>query len=160
MKKIMSYFVAMVLIIGSVSSNLAAADTPHEGHGKTDMSAPSAMESAGPTGTFKHEAMDKHIRAEFQIMSLASMNMKDPHGATHHVMVKLIHDSMNHPIKDAAGKIKVIGPDGKEQINTLKNYNGTFAANFSFEETGKYGVICMVKVNGEKHAFKFWYHKK
>ena len=160
MKKIMSYVVVTVFIICSVASNLAAADTPHEGHGKTDMSAPGAMESAGTKGTFKHEVVDKNTRAEFQIMSLASMNMKDPNGATHHVMVNLVHDSMNHPIKDAAGKIKVIGPDGKEQINTLKNYNGTFAANFSFEETGKYGVICMVKVDGEKHAFKFWYHNE
>jgi hypothetical protein len=157
MKKIMSYFVAMVLIIGSVSSNLAAADAPHEGHGKTDMSAPSAMESAGPTGTFKHEVVDKHIRAEFQIMSLASMNMKDPNGATHHVMVKLFHDSMNHPIKNAVGKVKVIGPHGMEQITGLKNYNGIFSANFTFGENGKYGVICLVIVDGEKHVFKFWY---
>ena len=86
------------------------------------------------------------------------MNMKDPNGATHHVMVKMIHDSMNHPIKDAVGKVKVIGPDGKEQINPLKNYNGIFAANFSFEKTGKYGVISLVKIEGEKHVFKFWYH--
>jgi hypothetical protein len=159
MKKIIAIII-MFITIGLVSSNFGIADTSHEGHGKTDMSAPSAMESAGTKGTFKHEAVDKHIRAEFQIMSLASMNMKDPNGATHHVMVNLVQDSMNHPIKDAAGKIKVVGPDGKEQINTLKNYNGTFAANFSFEETGKYGVICMVKVDGEKHAFKFWYHNE
>ena len=90
-------------------------------------------------------------------MSLASMNMKDPNGATHHVMVNLFHDSMNHPIKDAVGKVKVIGPDKKEQINTLKNYNGTFAANFTFSKNGKYGVICLVKVDGEKQTFKFWY---
>jgi hypothetical protein len=157
MKKTMSYFVAMVLIIGSVSSNLRAADTSHEGHGKTDMSAPSAMESASPAGTFKHEVVDKHIRAEFQIMSLASMNMKDPNGDTHHVMVKLFHDSMNHPIKNAVGKVKIIKPDGKEQTNSLKNYNGIFAANFTFGEKGKYGVICLVIVDGEKHIFKFWY---
>jgi len=158
MKKLMSYFVATVFVICSVSSNLAAADTSHEGHGKTDMSAPTAIESAGTKGTFKHEAVDKNIRAEFQIMSLASMNMKDPNGATHHVMVKLVHDSMSHPIKDAAGKVKIIGPNGKEQINTLKNYNGIFAANFSFEKTGKYGVIGLVKIDGKKHVFKFWYH--
>lgn len=138
--------------------NMTIADTPHEGHEKTDMSAPSAMESAGPMGTFKHEAMDKHVRAEFQIMSLASMNMKDPHGATHHVMVKMFHDSSNHPIKDAVGKVKVIDPNGNEQINSLKNYNGIFAANFTFIEKGKYGVICLVNIDGKKHLFKFWYH--
>ena len=148
----------MFIVIGLVSLNFGTAGTSHEEHGKTDMSAPTAMESASPAGTFKHEAVDKNIRAAFQIMSLASMNMKDPNGATHHVMVKLIHDSMNHPIKDAAGKIKIIGPDGKEQINKLKNYNGIFAGNFSFEKTGKYGVICLVNVDGEKHVFKFWYH--
>jgi len=98
------------------------------------------------------------VRAEFQIMSLASMNMKDPNGDTHHVMVKLFHDSMNHPIKDAVGKVKIIKPDGKEQTNSLKNYNGIFAANFTFGENGKYGVICLVIIDGEKHIFKFWYH--
>ena len=118
------------------------------------------MEHTSPTDTFKHTAAVKNIRAEFQIMSLASMNMKDPNGATQPVRVKLVHDSMNHPSQDATGQIKVIEPDGKEQINTLKNYNGIFAANFSFEKTGKYGVICMVKVDGEKHAFKFWYHNE
>ena len=148
----------MFIVIGLVSLNFGTAGTSHEEHGKTDMSAPTAMESASPAGTFKHEAVDKNIRAAFQIMSLASMNMKDPNGATHHVMVKMINDSMNHPIKDAAGKIKIIGPDGKEQINKLKNYNGIFAGNFSFEKTGKYGVICLVNVDGEKHVFKFWYH--
>ena len=90
-------------------------------------------------------------------MSLASMNMKDPNGATHHVMIKLFHDSMNHPIKNAVGKVKIIKPDGKEQTNSLKNYNGIFAANFTFGENDKYGVICLVIVDGEKHIFKFWY---
>jgi hypothetical protein len=101
--------------------------------------------------------IEKNFRAEFQIMSLASMNMNDPDGATHHVMVKLFHDSMNHPIKNAVGKVKIIKPDGKEQTNSLKNYNGIFAANFTFGEKGKYGVICLVIVDSEKHIFKFWY---
>jgi len=85
------------------------------------------------------------------------MNMKDPNGDTHHVMVKLFHDSMNHPIKDAVGKVKIIKPDGKEQTNNLKNYNGIFSANFTFGENGKYGVICLMIIDGEKHIFKFWY---
>jgi hypothetical protein len=72
-------------------------------------------------------------------------------------MLNLFHDSTNHPIKDATGKVKVIGPDKKEQINTLKNYNGIFAANVTFSKNGKYGVIFLVKVDGEKHTFKFWY---
>ena len=32
-----------------------------------------------------------------------------------------------------------------------------FAANFTFNKKDKYGVICLVKINEEKHIFKFWY---
>jgi len=138
--------------------NMTIADTTHEGHGQTHMPAMTTKEHTGQTGTFEHTMIEKNIRAEFQIMSLASMNMKDPNGATHHVMVKLFHDSANHPIKDAVGKVKVIEPNGNEQINSLKNYNGIFAANFTFKKTGKYGVMCLVKVGEEKYLFKFWYH--
>jgi hypothetical protein len=156
MKNIIAIF-TMFIVIGLVSLNIGTAGTTsHEGHGQSH--APEAtMEHTSPTDTFKHKAVVKNIRAEFQIMSLASMNMKDPNGATHHVMLSLFHDSMNHPIKDAVGKVKVIGPDENEQISTLKNYNGIFAANFSFSKNGKYGVICLVKVDGEKQIFKFWY---
>lgn len=136
---------------------LTATEAPHKNHGSEAPPMSGDMEKTSPGGTFEHTMIEKNIRAEFQIMSLASMNMKDPDGATHHVMVKLFHDSMNHPIKNAVGKVKLIGPNGMEQTNLLKNYNGIFAANFTFGETGKYGVICLVIVDGEKHIFKFWY---
>ncbi|MEK6195761.1 MAG: hypothetical protein N2F24_16220, partial [Deltaproteobacteria bacterium] len=121
MKKITSVFI-MFITIGLVSSNFGTAGTTHEGHGQTHTPAPTAMENTGSSDTFTHEAIVNHVRAEFKIMSLANMNMKDPNGATHHIMVNLFHDSMNQPIKDAVGKVKVVGPDKKEQINTLKNY--------------------------------------
>ena len=156
MKNIVVIFI-MFIVIGLVSPNIGTAGTTNEGHGETHTPATTAMENKGSTGAFKHDAIVKHIRAEFKIMSLASMNMKDPNGATHHVMVSLFHASTNHPIKDAVGKVKVIGPDKKEQTNTLKNYNGIFAANFTFSKNGKYGVICLVKVDGEKQVIKFWY---
>lgn len=156
MKNIVT-IITMFIAIGWVSINIGTAGTSsHEGHEQSHPPAPTTKH-ADPTGTFKHKAIVKNIRAEFQIMSLTSMNMKDPNGATHHVMVNLFHDSMNHPIKDAVGKVKIVGPDEKEQINTLKNYNGIFAANFTLSKNGKYGVICLVKVDGEKHLYKFWY---
>jgi len=93
-------------------------------------------------------------------MSLESMNMKGPNGASHHIMTKLFNESMNHQIKDAIGKIKVINTDNTEQLADLKNYNGIYAANFTFHESGKYGVICLTKVNGKEHIFKFWYPVK
>jgi hypothetical protein len=156
MKKII-VLLTLLLTLSWGWTSLTATEAPHKNHGSEAPPMSKAMEKTSPDGTFKHTMVEKNIRAEFQIMSLASMNMKDPDGATHHVMVKLFHDSMNHPIKNAVGKVKLIGPHGNEQTNLLKNYNGIFAANFTFGEKGKYGVICLVIVDGEKHIFKFWY---
>jgi len=137
--------------------SLTAADTSHQADDKSHAQPSGKMDHAAMAGKFEHQMVDKQVRAEFQIMSLASMSMKDPDGATHHVMVKLYDNSNNQPVKEAVGKVKVIGPDKKEQVNGLKNYNGIFAANFTFNKKDKYGVICLVKINGEKHLFKFWY---
>ena len=111
-------------------------------------------------GTFKHMAMVDGIHAEFQVMDLASMNMTDPDGKSHHVMATFSKD--NKKITQAVGKIKLIAPSGKEQIETLKDYgNGVFAANFKIDEAGKWGIICLFKNSDGKHTAKFWYeHQK
>ena len=156
MKKIIALF-TILLALNWGLTGLTAADTTHKSHEGMAMPASDTMGKTPPGIAFQHVANEKDIRAEFQIMSLASMNMKDQNGATHHIMLKLFHDSKNTQVKEANGKIKIVGPDNAEQIDNLKNYNGIFATNFTFNKTGKYGVICLVKVNGEKHLFKFWY---
>ena len=127
----------------------------HSGH---DMQSDKKMDHTGMGGTFKHTATQGGIDAEFQVMSLASMNMTSDKGETHHIMVNLKQAGSGGPIKNAVGKIKVIAPDKAEQESTLKNYNGILAANFTFKEPGKYGVICLLKDQDEKQVFKFWYH--
>lgn len=125
------------------------------GHGATH-----GMESeASMAGmhTFKYQAVVDGIRAEFQVMSLARMNMTDPEGRTHHIMVKLVREGEDLPMADAIGKIKVIAPDKKEQTGSLKRYGDFLAANFSFEAPGKYGVICLFVEDGRRHVVKFWY---
>jgi hypothetical protein len=116
------------------------------------------MDHSKMGGTFKHTATDGGIDAEFQVMSLASMNMTSDRGETHHIMVNLSEADGGAPIKDAVGKIKVVGPDGWEQVSPLKNYSGVLAGNFTFTEPGKYGVICLLKNQDKKQVFKFWYH--
>lgn len=107
-------------------------------------------------GTFKHTVMVDGIHAEFQIMSLAAMNMTDPEGKTHHVMLSLMKDDAK--IEKAVGKIKLIAPSGKEQVGTMKDFgNGVYAANFNIDEDGKWGVICLFKDKDGKHTVKFWY---
>lgn len=123
----------------------------HSTHGKQ-------MDHTGMGGTYTHMASEGGIDAEFQVMSLASMNMTSDKGETHHIMVNLKETDGGAPIKNAIGKIKVIAPDKTEQEGSLKNYSGILAANFNFKEPGKYGVICLLKNQDRKQVFKFWYH--
>jgi hypothetical protein len=131
----------------------------HGGHDAMGEHGEGRMEGMAHGDTFKHRAVVEGVGAGFEIMSLASMNMKDPEGNTHHIMVKL-HDNRKQQIEDAIGNIKVIGPDKQAQTNGLKNYAGIYAANVTFNEPGKYGIICLVKVEGKRRLYKFWYPHK
>lgn len=107
-------------------------------------------------GKFMHTAMVDGLHTEFQVMDLASMNMKDPDGKTHHVMATFKRG--DEKITKAVGKIKLISPSGKEQLAEMKDYgSGVFAANFTINEPGKWGVICLFKEDGGQHTVKFWY---
>lgn len=118
---------------------------------------PVTKDHSTTANTFTYKEEVHGVRAEFQVMTLASMKMKDPSGNTHHVMVKFYSANSKDQIKNAVGKIKVISPSGKERVESLKNYSGIFTANFTFNEEGKYGVICLFKVSGQKRLVKFWY---
>jgi hypothetical protein len=145
----------LLVLIVALPAAAGAASSGHSGHGKAD----AADHGAAAEAVFEHQEAVDGLRAEFQVMSLASMNMKDPDGKTHHIMVKLFDETRNQPIENAVGKIKVIGPDGGEQEGLLKDYSGILAANFSFPQKGKYGVICLFKVDNKKHLIKFWYDR-
>ena len=116
-----------------------------------------SMDHQTMAGDFKHHMSMEGVKAEFQIMSLASMNMKDADGATHHIMVKFMKADSGEQIKEAVGRIKLISPSKKETVVDLKDDSGTYAATVNFEEAGKYGVICLAKVDGKKPLYKFWY---
>ena len=105
--------------------------------------------------TFEHHAVIDGIGANFKIMSLTSMSMKDPEGHTHHITVEYRDDATKEQMKGAAGKVKVIGPDEKVQTNLLKNYGGMYAANVTFKGPGKYAVICLIKSDEKKLIYKF-----
>jgi len=128
----------------------------HQGH---DMSSHGAggMGHAQASGTYTHQVVDQGVRAEFQVMSMASMNMKDAGGATHHIMVKFVREGKNEQIRNVIGRIRVVSPSGKDQVETLKDYSGMYAANFSFPEKGKYEVTCVFKAADKQHVIKFSY---
>jgi len=146
-----------VLTLGLVFniSGIAGASDEHGGHG--EKTSHEKMEHSSMGKTFSHEAVVDGVRAEFQVMSLAAMKMTDPEGNTHHVMAKFFDPTSKDQIKEAVGKIKVIAPSGKEQETNLKDYSGIFAANFAVKEKGKYGIICLFKIDDKKRVAKFWY---
>ena len=161
-------FIAVLII--ALAALPAMAMKGHDSHGSSggkDMKSDKQMDHgahdkqmdhSGMGGTFKHTATEGGIDAEFQVMSLASMNMTSDKGETHHIMVNLKEADGGEAIKNAVGKIKVVAPDKTEQVSPLKNYSGVLAANFTFKDKGKYGVICLLKNKDKKQVFKFWYH--
>ena len=159
-EKMKSWILRALLVLAFGMSNLGTvnASDKHGGHGSA--SDHKNMNHGAMGGTFSHEAVVDGVRAEFQVMSLEAMKMKDQEGNTHHVMVKFFDQSTKKQIKNAAGKIKVIAPDGKEQVADLKDYSGIFAANFTVGDKGKYGIICLFKTGGEKRVVKFWYENR
>ncbi len=90
--------------------------------GKENSHASMDHSSSTKSGPFKHAGMVDGIDATFQVMSLASMKMKDPDGKTHHIMVSFSHG--NQKMKSVAGDIKAISPSGKEQIGKLISFSG------------------------------------
>ncbi len=150
-KRIVIVTVALIAAVVFAGQGFAMKGMDHG-----DKSTGNGMEK-GMKGNFMHTAMADGYKAEFQVMSLKSMNMSDPEGKTHHVMVKFFKDHGATQVKKVAGKVKIISPSGKEQTATLKDYSGIYAANFTFDEKGKYGVICLFKTDDGKRTVKFWY---
>lgn len=159
MKKLIMVTLCSFFLIG----NAMAMDSKNQDHATTDQSKMESMDhskmehgSSQEGGTFKHAVMVDGIHAEFQVMELAGMNMTDPEGRTHHVMASFMKDG--EKITKAVGKVKLISPSGKEQLADLKDFgSGVFAANFTIDEQGKWGVICLFKDMDGKHTAKFWY---
>lgn len=146
----------MVLLATTVS---AMQGTDHSGHTISEgKKAQSSMNhgNGGHSGHFKHSDMVDGIHATFQVMSLASMKMKDPEGKTHHIMVSFSQNKKN--MKTVAGDIKAVSPSGKEQIGSLKHLGGgMYAANFTFDEVGEWDVTCDFKDGLNGHAIQFNY---
>jgi len=167
MKKWTLIYAVLIAVLAAVPAMAMQGHGSHDSSGGSDMKSEKTMDhgshgkqndQGGMGGTFKHSASQGGIDAEFQVMSLASMNMTSDKGETHHIMVNLKEENSGTPIQHAVGKIKVIAPDKTEQVSPLKNYSGILAANFTFNEPGKYGVICLLKNEDRKQVFKFWYH--
>jgi len=108
------------------------------------------------------------FKASFSILPMAEhkkmlkeMKMKvegDPQ-ATHNIAVILADTRSNRPIRDAVVKMKVIGPNGKEQVRLLDFIMGMnqYAGDFILSQQGRYQILILFKAGGGKQAAGFYY---
>ncbi|MBM9514971.1 hypothetical protein [Desulfogranum marinum] len=150
--------VLFVVLFMFATAASAMKDMNHSGHDMSDekMDHSSMAQDGAKSGHFKHADMADGIHTTFQIMSLASMKMKDPEGKTHHIMVSFSQN--NQRMKAVVGDIKVVSPSGKDQVGELKHFGGgMYAVNFTFDEVGEWHVSCHFRVQASEHTIKFAY---
>merc|ERR1711879_21780 len=150
-----STFCSVVYVCNSMG---AMKDMNHSGHDMSEkkMDHSSMAQDGAKSGHFKHADMADGIHTAFQIMSLASMKMKDPEGKTHHIMVSFSQN--NQRMKAVVGDIKVVSPSGKDQVGELKHFGGgMYAVNFTFDEVGEWHVSCHFRVQASEHTINFAY---
>jgi hypothetical protein len=106
------------------------------------------------------EVIVEGVRVSFQVMAndehmkmLKGMKMKEDieSGTTHNITVTLKDVKTQKEIADAQINMKVVDPEGKDQIKALKyeEMMKSYDAFFNLPEKGKYQVMILAK-NGEK----------
>ncbi len=166
----------LALMIGtSLTPIPSAAQHQHGGHSMPGMPGmEEEKKTESPIGNEESQSRTfllDGVKAAFMIMTMAdhkkmlqSMKMKidvDPQ-ATHNIAVTLTDTRSNQPISDAAVKMKVIGPKGKEQIKMLDFIMGMnqYAGDFTLAEKGKYQILILFNAGGKKQAAGFYYALK
>jgi hypothetical protein len=121
-------------------------------HGGMSMGTPMKMDTK--------EVIVEGVRVSFQVMTndehmkmLKDMKMKEDieSGTTHNITVTLKDVKTEKEIADAQINMKVVDPEGKDQIKALKyeEMMKSYDAFFNLPEKGKYQVMILAK-NGEK----------
>jgi hypothetical protein len=121
-------------------------------HGGMSMGTPMKMDTK--------EVIVEGVRVSFQVMAndehmkmLKGMKMKEDieSGTTHNITVTLKDVKTQKEIADAQINMKVVDPEGKDQIKALKyeEMMKSYDAFFNLPEKGKYQVMILAK-NGEK----------
>ncbi len=82
-------------------------------------------------------------------------------GSTHNVSLTL-KDQQGKEVTDAQVNMKVIDPQGKDQIKPLKYDDRLkgYDAYFNLKEKGKYQILVLVKKEDQKRTAGIYYEKK
>ena len=169
MKALLFGFFFMALI-GFLPFPSAAQHSHHPGAGagQEKKVPPSAEPETSSTRAF---LLEGGIKAVFSIAPMAEhkkmlkdMKMKvevDPQ-ATHNIAVTLTDTRSNQPVLNAVVKMKVISPQGKEQVKLLDAIPAMnqYGQDFDLREKGRYQVLILFRNGGKKTAAGFYYRLK
>ena len=151
MKKLIVTTAAILVLAAPVAF---AAD--HAGHG-----------DHGNMGGAAHEEVVDGVKATFTVQTMAdamkAMGMEMPKGVkeTHHISLALKDIKSGKALAEGEVRVKVQGPDKKEQTKDMMVMRGHFGADFDMAKKGKYGVMAKFKTaDGKVRQAKFWYTVK
>ena len=158
MKK-MTVFIAAVF---TLSAPLAVLAMDHESmpmdHGSMKMEHGGGMMAMGKLA---YEEVVDGVKATFKIIDIKAkmkeMGMKE----THHIMVVFSDARSGGKLSEGEVKLKVIGPDKKEQVKELMGMEGGFGSDFTMPEKGSYEVMTKFRLkDGKVRSVKFRYTVK
>jgi len=159
MKRVIS-IVGMSILMCFVLTPLSLAQ---HSHGGMSMSTSMKMDTK--------EVIVEGVRVTFQIMTndehqkmLKDMKMTEDiePGTTHNITVILKEEKTQKEITNAGITMKVVDPNGKDQIKTLKYENEmkSYDAYFKLPDKGKYQIIILFKVGEQKRTAGMYYEIK
>jgi hypothetical protein len=159
MKRLVSICVGLV-VAPFILSSLAIAQHQHGG-----------MSMGGSMKMETKDVLVEGVKVSFMVMEndehrkmLKDMKMKEDiePGSTHNITVTLKDEKTQKEIADAQVTMKVIDPNGKDQIKPLK-YEGdmkSYDAYFNLKDKGKYQVLILFKIGEQKRTAGIYYEVK
>jgi hypothetical protein len=116
---------------------------------------------AGSMKMDTREVLVEGIKVTFQVMAnaehrkmLKDMKMKDDiePGTTHNITVVVKDEATQKEVTDASVGMKVVGPNGKDQVKNLKFESSmkSYDAYFNLPDKGKYDLLVLIKTGDEK----------
>jgi hypothetical protein len=129
--------------------------TKHEHVVKTPTS---EMNVDGIKVQFWVETMMEHHQM-MEMMGVPMGEMKMGADSTHEITVALIDEVKKELIKDAKINLKIIRPDGSDQVKMGTWMEGMdhYGADFRMDQQGKYQILTLFKVGDKKHKAGFYY---
>ena len=105
------------------------------------------------------------VKAVFMVLNIRDWLKGKPlpkgYKETHHLMVSFRDGKTGKPLNDGAVRVKVQGPDGREQTKDMQFMQWHFGEDFELAKKGDYGVMVKFKLrDGKVRSTSFWYEVK